>query len=188
MYSEETGSFVGVGISALARMLSVACQQNGETYQWEAIIVSGNRFEAIIVTGNRFEEYLTLLKNQHVVESQLLECLPECFNAEVRSCTFNPFKLELICSIIPLLIPTWYTIFYINYIKLGSSTCFERHPLIFRRSMMLIVHVCSLWYSHSVKVNYCFTVLGICYHFVKKETTMCGCIALCWTITLCVIE
>jgi len=40
---------------------------------------------------------------------------------------------------------------------------------------MLIVHVCSLWYSHSVKVNYCFIVLGICYHFVKKETTMCGC-------------
>jgi len=29
--------------------------------------------------------------------------------------------------------------FYINYIKLSSSTCFERHPLIFRRSMMLIV-------------------------------------------------
>ena len=69
--------------------------------------------------------------------------------------------------------------FYINYIKLSSSTCFERHPLLFRRSMMLIVHVCSLWYSHSVKVNYFFIVLGICYHFVKKETTMCGCIALC---------
>jgi hypothetical protein len=27
--------------------------------------------------------------------------------------------------------------FYINYIKLSSSTCFERRPLIFRRSMML---------------------------------------------------
>ena len=53
-------------------------------------------------------------------------------------------------SIIPLLIPTWYTIFI--YIKLSSSTCFERHPLIFRRSMMLIVHVCSLWYSHSLQV------------------------------------
>ena len=38
--------------------------------------------------------------------------------------------------------------FYINYIKLSSSTCFERQPLIFRRSMILIVHVCSLWYSH----------------------------------------
>ena len=54
---------------------------------------------------------------------------------------------------LPLLIPTWYTIFfYINYITLSSSTCFERHPLIFRRSMMLIVHVCSLWYSHSLQV------------------------------------
>ena len=42
--------------------------------------------------------------------------------------------------------------FYINYIKLSSSTCFERHPLIFRGSMMLIVHVCSLWYSHSLQV------------------------------------
>ena len=50
----------------------------------------------------------------------------------------------------------WYQLdtqfFYINYIKLGSSTCFEHHPLIFRRSMMLIAHVCCLWYSHSVKV------------------------------------
>ena len=44
------------------------------------------------------------------------------------------------------------TIFYINYIKLSSSTCFERHPLIFRRSMMLIVHVRSLWYSHFLQV------------------------------------
>jgi len=42
--------------------------------------------------------------------------------------------------------------FYINYIKWSSSTCFERRPLIFRRSMMLIVHVCSLWYSHSLQV------------------------------------
>ena len=50
---------------------------------------------------------------------------------------------------------------------------------------MLTVHVCSLWYSHSVKVNYCFIVLGICYHFVEKETTVCGCIALCWTVSVC---
>jgi len=41
--------------------------------------------------------------------------------------------------------------FNINYIKLSSSTCFERHPLIFRRSLMLIVHVCGLWYSHSLQ-------------------------------------
>lgn len=89
MYSEETGSFVGVGISVLAAMFSVACQQNSKTCQRKAIIVS----------GIRFEEYLTLLRNQHVVESQLLECLPDCLNAEVRSCTFNPFKLELVCSL-----------------------------------------------------------------------------------------
>ena len=43
------------------------------------------------------------------------------------------------------IIPTWYTIFYINYIELSSSTYFERHPLIFRRSMMLIVHVCRMY-------------------------------------------
>ena len=42
--------------------------------------------------------------------------------------------------------------FCINYIKLSSSTCFEHHPLIFRRSMMLTVHVCSLWYSHTLQV------------------------------------
>jgi len=42
--------------------------------------------------------------------------------------------------------------------------------------------VCGLWCSQSVKVK--VIVLGICYHFVKKETTMCGCIALCWTIRL----
>ena len=32
---------------------------------------------------------------------------------------------------------------YINYIKLNASTCFERHPLILRRSMSLLIHVCS---------------------------------------------
>jgi hypothetical protein len=75
-------------MSALAAMLSVACQQNSKTCQQKAIILS----------GNRFEEYFTLLQNQHVVESQLLECLPDCLNAEVRSCPFIPFKLEHICS------------------------------------------------------------------------------------------
>jgi hypothetical protein len=38
-------------------------------------------------------------------------------------------------SIIPLLIPTSNTIF-VNYLKLSSSTCFESHLLIFRRSKM----------------------------------------------------
>ena len=64
----------------------------------------------------------------------------------------DTYAVGAYCSIFPLLIPTWYTIFYINYLKLSSSTCFERHPLIFRRSTMLIVHVCSLWYSHSLQV------------------------------------
>ena len=41
---------------------------------------------------------------------------------------------------------------YINYIKLNASTCFEHHPLILRRSMSLIIHVCSLQYSHSLQV------------------------------------
>jgi len=41
---------------------------------------------------------------------------------------------------------------YINYIKLNASICFGRHPPIIRRSMSLIVHVCSLWYSHSLQV------------------------------------
>ena len=41
---------------------------------------------------------------------------------------------------------------YINYIKLNASTCFERHSPILRRSMSLIVRVCSLWYSHSLQV------------------------------------
>jgi len=43
-----------------------------------------------------------------------------------------------------LLLPTWYTNFlfiHINYIKLNSSTCFERNPLVIRRSTMQIVHM-----------------------------------------------
>jgi len=35
------------------------------------------------------------------------------------------------------LLPTWYT----NYIKLNSSTCFERNPPIIRRSKTQIVHM-----------------------------------------------
>ena len=43
-----------------------------------------------------------------------------------------------------LLLPTWYTNFlfiHTNYIKLNSSTCFERNLLIIRRSTMQIVHM-----------------------------------------------
>jgi len=79
--------------------------------------------------------------------------LNQQFSAFFILCSFVKRMLSNNGKTIPLLIPTWYTIFYINYIKLSSSTCFERHPLIFRGSMMLIVHVCSLWYSHSVKVK-----------------------------------
>jgi len=42
------------------------------------------------------------------------------------------------------LLPTWYTNFlfiYTNYIKLNSSTCFERNPLIIGRSTTQIVHM-----------------------------------------------
>ena len=59
-----------------------------------------------------------------------LQCI-ETNELQLQFCKWQPY--------IPLLIPTWYTIFYIYYIKLSSSTCFERHPPIFRRSMMLIV-------------------------------------------------
>jgi len=47
-------------------------------------------------------------------------------------------------SITFLLLPTWYTDFlfiYINYIKLNSSTCFERNPIIIRWSSTQIVHM-----------------------------------------------
>jgi hypothetical protein len=43
-----------------------------------------------------------------------------------------------------LLLPTSYTNFlyiHTNYIKLNSSTCFERNPLIIKRSTMQIVHM-----------------------------------------------
>ena len=46
---------------------------------------------------------------------------------------------------------------YINYIKLNASTCFGRHPPILRRSVSLIIHVCSLWYSHSLQVAVLYT-------------------------------
>jgi len=47
-------------------------------------------------------------------------------------------------SITFLLLPTWYTNFlfiHTNYIKLNSSTCFERNPLIIRMSTTQIVHM-----------------------------------------------
>jgi len=56
---------------------------------------------------------------------------------------------------------------YINYIKLNACTCFERHPIILRRSVSLIIHVCSLWYSHSLQV----AVLCACYGETHKTAT-----------------
>jgi hypothetical protein len=55
-------------------------------------------------------------------------------------------------SITFLLLPTWYTNFlfiHINYIKLNSSICFERNPLIIRRSTTKIVHMQPLVLSLS---------------------------------------
>jgi len=57
---------------------------------------------------------------------------------------FLNFWLAVHHSITFLLLPTWYTNFlfiHINYIKLNSSTCFERNPLIIRRSTTQIVHM-----------------------------------------------
>jgi hypothetical protein len=47
-------------------------------------------------------------------------------------------------SITFLLLPTWYTNFWFihtKYIKLNFSTCFERNPLIIRRSMTQIIRI-----------------------------------------------
>jgi len=57
-------------------------------------------------------------------------------------------------SIAFLLLPTWYTNFlfiHINYIKLNSSTCFERNPLIIRRSATQIVRIQPLVSSLSAQ-------------------------------------
>ena len=40
---------------------------------------------------------------------------------------------------------------YINSVKLNTSTCFGVHPPILRRSMSLIIQVCSLWCSRIIK-------------------------------------
>jgi len=41
---------------------------------------------------------------------------------------------------------------YINSVKLNTSICFGLHPPILRRSMSLIIQVCSLWCSRSLQV------------------------------------
>ena len=60
-------------------------------------------------------------------------------------------KMQL-CRTTFLLLPTCYTNFlfiHTNYIKLNSSTCFERNPLIIRRSKTQIVHMQPLVSSFS---------------------------------------
>ena len=67
----------------------------------------------------------------------------------VRISNINILKSVLLTF---LLLPTWYTNFlfiHINYIKLNSSTCFERNPPIIRR-LMQIVHMQPLVSSLSV--------------------------------------
>ena len=84
---------------------------------------------------------------------------PHCFCTILfwSSCTGISVLLVLQCkswyladvhhSITFSLLPTWCTNFlfiHINYIKLNSSTCFERNPLIIRRSTTQIVHMSFL--------------------------------------------
>ena len=68
-----------------------------------------------------------------VMQLVLLKC---CHNLDIWLAVHH--------SITFLLLPTWYTNFsfiHTNYIKLNSSTCFERNPLIIRRSKTQIVHM-----------------------------------------------
>ena len=60
-----------------------------------------------------------------------------------------------------LLLPTWYTNFlfiHTNYMKLNSSTRFERNPLIIRRSTTQIVHMQPLVSSLSASDRLVFVV------------------------------
>jgi hypothetical protein len=62
----------------------------------------------------------------------------------LNTCPNLDIWLAMHHSITFLLLPTWYTNFlfiYTNYIKLNSSTCFERNLLIIRRSTTQIVHM-----------------------------------------------
>jgi hypothetical protein len=54
-------------------------------------------------------------------------------------------------GVFPLLFPTWCTILSILQ-TIYASTCFGRHPPIFRRSLLLIIQLCRLWCSHSLQV------------------------------------
>ena len=78
-------------------------------------------------TGGHGTVSSTMICNFHLI---LFGCLDICL-AVHRSITL-------------LLLPAWYINFlfiHINYIKLNSSTCFERIPPIIRRFMTQVVHM-----------------------------------------------
>ncbi|XP_021940877.1 activating signal cointegrator 1 complex subunit 3-like isoform X3 [Zootermopsis nevadensis] len=85
----ESGSFTGIGMSVLVDMLNVATSFSGKKY------TKTYQRKAIILCNSRFEEYLALLQNKHFVESQLLECLPECLNTEI---TFSNLSTVTECE------------------------------------------------------------------------------------------
>jgi len=75
-----------------------------------------------------------------------------CFNKGIRErkvikvteCANLDIWLAVHHRVTFLLLPTWYTnvlFIHTNYIKLNSSTCFERNPLIISRSTTQIVHI-----------------------------------------------
>jgi hypothetical protein len=69
-----------------------------------------------------------------------------------------------------LLLPTWYTNFlfiHTNYIKLNSATCFERNPIIIRRSASQIVHMQPLVSSLSASDHLVQPL--------RKESFLSGC-------------
>jgi hypothetical protein len=85
-----------------------------------------------------------------------------------------------------LLLPTWYTNFlfiHTNYIKLNSSTCFERNPLIIRRSTTQILHMQPLVSSLSASdrlVQRLESFLSGCARRVWSRNIKNGCSIYIW--------
>ena len=100
---------------------------------------------------------IRLLKQLPCIFFVFLKLFPRYFNL-FRKGTGSVLHTQLMKSCggtevhIPLFSSNLIHNSYIHYIRLNASTCFERHPPILRRSMSLIVHVCNLWYSHSLQV------------------------------------
>ena len=99
-----------------------------QAYELELMSKKNERNFAIM----RHRTVISIQKVIHIVVSYFINCVwVRCFFCDGINLTF-------------LLLPTWYTNFlfiHICYIKLNSSTCFERNPLIVRRSTMQIVHM-----------------------------------------------